>query len=168
MEPHQKANGLVTNSNRRFTTRIRRGFSRPIWIPRSPGSYVKLISSKTKRSDRPRALPPPTLTNQPPVLAHTGQRAKRLSRQGHEFRQEYIALQESGVWFLPHAVCRIQRIDPVGQSDDGGVSRIVSVSGRQADRAEIHLFTQFPGTQFQRSPERLFWRKLLGFASDRL
>ncbi len=93
---------------------------------------------------------------------------KRLTGQGHEFRQKYIALQESGLWILPHAVRRLQRIDPVRQSDDGRVSRILSVSGRQADRAEIHLFTQFPCTQLQRNPASVFWRKLLGFASDRL
>src|SRR5262249_34823692 len=84
------------------------------------------------------------------------------ARQADELRREHVRLQESSVRLLPYAICGIQRTDPVGQSDDGRVSRLVRVPRRQTDRAAIHVFPLVPGTPVQRNTTTVLWRKLLG------
>src|ERR1700730_8918542 len=95
-------------------------------------------------------------------------RGRRHARQVAEFRPRYVGLPERGLRFLPYAVCRLQRADTVCQSNDDRVSRNISLSGRQKDGATIHLFTGFPGARIQYNAERVLWRKLLGWALDRL
>src|SRR5258706_13412491 len=83
-------------------------------------------------------------------------------------RPEHIPLQECGLRVLPHAVRRLQRTDPVRQPDDDRVPRIVSLPGRQADRAAIHVCPLVPGTPAQRNTRPVLRRKLLGLTGDRI
>jgi len=52
---------------------------------------------------------------------------------------------------------RLQRADPISQSDDGRVSRNGALPGRQADSAEIYLLSVFPVLHSTR-PRSLLWR----------
>src|SRR5258708_769163 len=57
---------------------------------------------------------------------------------------------------LPHAVRCLQRTDSVSQSDDDRVSRLIPFSGRQAHRAEVHVFQLFPPLQYNATQGAFF------------
>src|SRR6202035_1350640 len=59
------------------------------------------------------------------------------------------------------------RTDPLRQSHDGRLSRILSVSGGQADGAAVPLLTYLPRAQLRYDTATVLWRKLLGWACDR-
>src|ERR1700739_3470790 len=86
-----------------------------------------------------RALTPPTLTNQPPLLAHTGQRLNVLVGKALNFDKNMSPFQDIACASLTYPMPCLWPADPVRQSDDDRVSRIIQVSSRQAEPAEIHL-----------------------------
>src|SRR5258708_17739662 len=57
---------------------------------------------------------------------------------------------------LPHAVRCHQRTDYFSQSDDDRVSRLIPFSGRQAHRAEVHVFQLFPPLQYNATQGSFF------------
>ena len=85
-----------------------------------------------------------------------------------ELRREHLALEKCGLRFLPHALRRLQRTDPVRQSHDGRLSRNIPRSGRQADCAAIHLCAAIRGVALQRKPAGVRRRRVLGRARDRV
>src|SRR5260370_29989859 len=105
-----------------------------------------------------RALPLPTLAGNPPTLRGSGYGAVEI-RQAAEFRPKHVAVQERGLRLLPYALRRLQRTDTVRQSDDGRLSRNISLSGRQAHRTAIYVFTGFPCARIQHNAGRVLWRK---------
>jgi cytochrome c peroxidase len=89
----------------------------------------------------------------------------RNTRRAYAFRQEHLTQQKSSVRVMSHALRRLDRTDPLGQSDYGRVSRNGSPSGRQADYTATPVFTILPCIAIQRRTRPVLRWKFLGFAA---
>src|SRR5215831_57581 len=105
-----------------------------------------------------KALRAPTVTGNPPTLRGSGYEAMEILGKLLNFDENMSPYRNEACAFCH---MRLQRTDPVRQSDDGRVSRDISLSRRQAHRAALHLFTGFPGARIRHDAGRVLWWKLL-------
>jgi hypothetical protein len=170
---------LMTMSKRKVSPRSGSALSDSVYNPYSPGILPSNLNSEIARvlrevdviKDRAlarwHALPPPTLTGQPPVLTNIGTETIETLGELMLFDKN-VAQQKSSVRVLPHAIRRLRRADPLGQPDDDRVSRNGSHSGGQADGAATPVFTILPYTPTQSRAGSVLWWKLLRFTRDRI
>ena len=102
------------------------------------------MSSKAGHLHDGAALEPPILTGQPPVMQNVGTEAIETLGELMLFDKNISPNRNVACAFLPHAVCRLERTDSVGQPDDDCVSWISSLSGGQADSAATSVCTVLP------------------------
>jgi cytochrome c peroxidase len=152
----------------------------PFYNPYPPGILPSDLNSEIARVLREvdfienealmqlRALPPPTLTGQPPILAHTGQRANVLLGKVMNFDKHISPFKDMACGFchMPYAAFSgsIPSVNLTMIAYPGSFK--FRAGKRTAQR--YTLCTEFPCSQSQRHPECLLWRKLLGFTGDRL
>jgi hypothetical protein len=91
----------------------------PIYNPYPPGILPSDLTSELLRVQGEvafieneaigqwHAIPPPSLTGNPPILQNTGVASVEILRQAYEFRLKHLALQKYGLRVLPHAVRRL-------------------------------------------------------------
>ena len=75
--------------------------------------------------------------------------SNRNPGRAYALRQEHLTQQECGVRVLPHAICRLERTDSVGQPDNDCVSWNSSFPGVQANSAATSVRALLPGTSVQ-------------------
>ena len=124
----------------------------PAYNPYPPGILPRDLDEEIARVQREmrsifneglnewKQLPSPKMAGNPSTLEGSGYEAIEVLGKLMNFDLNMSPFRNEACAFLPHAVRRLQRTDPVRQSHDGRVSRYVSLSGRQADGAAIYVF----------------------------
>jgi hypothetical protein len=85
-----------------------------------------------------------------------GDGSNRNARRTYALRQEYLAGQKPGMRVLSHAIRWLQRTDPIGQPDNGHVSRDGSLSGRQRTPQRHPYSPFFPVLQYNQAKGLFF------------
>ena len=152
----------------------------PTYNPYPPGILPSDLDSEIARVQREvqfifnealnewRALPAPTLAGNPPTLKGSGYEAVDILGKLLNFDQNMSPFRNEACGFCHMPYAGFSGPIPSVNLTMIGVSRNISLSGRQTDRAAIHVFTGFPGARIQHNAGRVLWRKLLGCALDRL
>ena len=94
-----------------------------------------------------RALTPPVLTGQPPTLQGTGYQAVQILGKLLNFDENMSPFRNRACAFCHMPYAGFSGPIPSVNLTMIAISRIGGISGRQADSATIHVFTEIPSTQ---------------------
>jgi len=161
----------MSAQNQQHAKDDRPGAPPPIYNPYPPGILPADLNSEIARVQREvdvietealqqwHALPPPILTGQPPTLQNTGVESIEILGKLMNFDKHISTFQNEACGFchMPYAGFS----GPIPS-----VSRVVSLSGGEADGTEIYVRALFSSSPIQLDARPLFWRKFLGFARN--
>ena len=137
----------------------------PIYVPYPPGLIPPDLCSEVKRVQREvevifkealaewRALPPPTLSGQPPILQGTGYQAMELLGKLLNYDRNMSVGKRCGLQFLPYAIYRVHDTNPFykfGSCCDAGIH---ALPVGQTEASVIHLLALLSPAPVQRSPK---------------